>query len=206
MGDISTYYGGSIMAMKGDGCVAIASDRRIGGGYQTLVMNYPKVEQVSGSAMVALTTFTPDCQMLHKYLKYEANLYKLEEGREICAPQLTKLLSAMLYEKRMTGGWFVSPIVAGLDSNKQPFVAAMDGLGATTTGDDWLVDGTGHEFLLGPAQYYYKPNMKKDELLKVVTTVMQAGTNRDALSGWGIDVWIMDKDGVEVHHQPCRMD
>lgn len=61
MGDISTYYGGSIMAMKGDGCVAIASDRRIGGGYQTLVMNYPKVEQISSSAMVALTTFTPDC-------------------------------------------------------------------------------------------------------------------------------------------------
>ena len=44
MGDISTYYGGSIMAMKGDGCVAIASDRRIGGGYQTLATNYPKVE------------------------------------------------------------------------------------------------------------------------------------------------------------------
>ena len=38
--------------------------------------------------------------------------------------------------------------------------------------------------------------MNKEELLKVVTEVMRAGTNRDAYSGWGIDVWIMDENGV----------
>ena len=117
-----------------------------------------------------------------------------------------RLLSSLLYEKRFTGGWYVSPIVAGLDENNEPYVAGMDGLGATTEGDDWVCDGTAHEYLLGPCQYYYKKGMEKQELLNTVTSIMQAGTNRDALSGWGIDVWILDINGVEVHHQPCRMD
>ena len=144
--------------------------------------------------------------MLAKYLKYETALYKMEEGREIRAKHFARLLSSLLYEKRFTGGWYVSPIVAGLDENNEPYVAGMDGLGATTEGDDWVCDGTAHEYLLGPCQYYYKKGMEKQELLNTVTSIMQAGTNRDALSGWGIDVWNLDINGVEVHHQPCRMD
>ena len=113
----------------------------------------------------------------------------------------------MLYEKRMTGGWYVSPLVAGINDKGEPCVAGMDGLGSITDGDPWLVDGTAHDYLLGPAEFYFKKDMNKQELLDCITKVMQSGTNRDAYSGWGIDVWILDKDGnCEVHHQPCRMD
>lgn len=114
----------------------------------------------------------PDCQMLHKHLKYEANLYRLEEGREIRAKQLTRLLSSMLYEKRFTGGWYVGPVVAGLDNEGRPYVASMDGLGATSDDDGWVVAGTGHDFLLGLAEHYYKPDMSKDELVQVCTMIM----------------------------------
>ena len=71
------------MAMKGKNCVAIATDRRLGNSFQTQTMNEPKISQPSKHAMLALAMFLPDCQMVHKMLRSEANIYSLEEGREI---------------------------------------------------------------------------------------------------------------------------
>ena len=64
---------------------------------------------------------------------------------------MTRLVSSLLYEKRMTGGWYVSPMIAGLDDENKPYLASMDGLGATTDGDMWTCCGTGNDYLLGPA-------------------------------------------------------
>lgn len=60
MSDPSTYYGGTVFAMKGKDCVALCTDRRLGNGYQTIVMNVPKVEQISKYALAGLADFAPD--------------------------------------------------------------------------------------------------------------------------------------------------
>lgn len=112
----------------------------------------------------------------------------------------------MLYEKRLTGGWYVAPIVAGIDDSGAPYLATMDGLGATTDGDAWVTAGTAAHYMLGPAQYLYKDGLNKDELLKICTDVMQSSVNRDAFSGWGIKIFLIDRTGITVHDVPCRMD
>lgn len=112
----------------------------------------------------------------------------------------------MLYEKRTTHGWYVAPIVAGIDDTGSPYLATMDGLGATTDGDAWVSAGTASTYMLGPAQYLYKDGFTKEELLKTCTEVMQSSVNRDAFSGWGIKIYLIDKSGVSIYDVPCRMD
>lgn len=46
----------------------------------------PKVEQVSKYGLVGLSVFIPDAIEFHRRIKYEAEIYRLNEGREIRAP------------------------------------------------------------------------------------------------------------------------
>ncbi|KAH0570251.1 Proteasome subunit beta type [Spironucleus salmonicida] len=204
MSDASTYNGGAILAMKGKNCVVVATDKRLGASYQTITMNYPKISQPNKSCLLAIAGFASDAQMLHRDLASRCELFEFENNRSLTPSELINLVSAVLYEKRF-GPLFVSPIIAGMEGDIS-IVGGHDSIGAPAI-SDWIVDGTANEFLLGPAQMYWKEGMGKEELIECASKVMQAGTNRDAYSGWGIQIHCMEADGsMEIRDIACRMD
>jgi 20S proteasome subunit beta 3 len=87
--------------------------------------------------------------------------------------------------------WFCEPIVAGLDSNNDPFLSGMDLIGAPVFTNDYVVAGTCTANLLGTCEALYKPDMNPDELFEVLSQCLLASIDRDALSGWGAIVHIM---------------
>lgn len=48
--------------------------------------------------------------------------------------------------------------------------------------------------------------MDEPTLIAFCTDVMQAALNRDAYSGWGIRIFTLGPNGINVHDVPCRMD
>ena len=57
--------------------------------------------------------------------------------------------------------------------------------------DPFQVGGTAADNLLGPAETFYRPNLKPEELTEVIAQVLLSGIDRDILSGWGAVVYVL---------------
>lgn len=59
-----TYNGGAMVAMKGDNCIAIACDRRLGAQYATIATNFQKVFKMQDNILLGLTGLATDIETL----------------------------------------------------------------------------------------------------------------------------------------------
>ncbi|XKL60200.1 hypothetical protein PGB90_001216 [Kerria lacca] len=202
---ILEYNGGAVVAMKGKNCVAIASDKRFGIQAQTLSVNFEKVFEISPHLYVGLPGLATDTQTVYQRLKFRQNLYELKEGRSMSPKAFCAMLANMLYEKRF-GPYFVEPVVAALDKNNEPFIVAMDLLGCMTTPDDFVVNGTCSRQLYGMCEVLWEPNLEPDDLFETISQALVNACDRDAVSGWGAVVYIIEKDKVTIKHVKTRMD
>ena len=198
--------------MVGKNCVAIASDTRFGIQHQTVSMDFSKVYRVTEKTFVGFPGLASDTQTMINKLRFRLKLYSLDEDREMQPQIISNLLQTLLYEKRF-GPFFVEPVVAGLDKNNEPFISAMDLIGAPLLAKDFVLAGTSSEALYGMCETLYKPEMVRDlfyfanislniffnffffkepdELFEIISQCLLCSVNRDALSGWGAVVHIM---------------
>jgi 20S proteasome subunit beta 3 len=64
MQSVFEYNGGSVVAMKGKNCVAIASDMRLGMKFMTVSTEFSKIYNVSERCMLGLAGLATDAQTL----------------------------------------------------------------------------------------------------------------------------------------------
>jgi 20S proteasome subunit beta 3 len=191
MTNISEYNGGSLIAMTGKNCVAIACDKRLGMQAMTVSTDFPKVFPVNNTLFYGLAGLATDVLTVSEELRYRTDLYRLEEAREIAPKPFANLLSSLLYSHRF-GSYFVSPVVAGLDpKTKEPFVAATDSIGCLEVSQEFVVSGTCAEALYGMSEALWKPDQEPEQLFETISQVFCSALDRDALSGWGVDVWVV---------------
>ena len=115
---VMEYNGGSVIAMTGKNCVAIASDLRLGNQALLLSTQFDKVFKMTDRTYVGLPGLATDVSTLHEKFRYRLNMYRMKEDRDIEPETFAKLMSSTLYERRF-GPYFIEPVVAGLptDSN-----------------------------------------------------------------------------------------
>lgn len=246
-GLVKEYNGGAVIAMKGKGCVCLATDLRkvffffcvytsvhsllsgvqfgwffvgfgcysysslfyfvrYGAQQVTVSSNFPKAYKITDRAYIGLYGLATDQQTVFELLRFKAQLYKLREGRAIGCKTLACLTSSTLYERRFAP-FYVEPIVCGLDGpDNKPFIAAYDLIGAGVFADDFVVAGTCSESLYGICEALWKPDLEADDLFEVTSQAMLSAVNRDALSGWGVQVTIISPDKVVVKTLKARQD
>jgi 20S proteasome subunit beta 3 len=188
---ILEYNGGAVIAMKGKKCVAIASDTRLGAQAITLAFDKPKVSEISERVFLGCAGLATDNQTFLQTMQFHSNLYKLREGREMSPRVFSNLCQTVLYEKRF-GPYFVEPVVAGLDEKDEPFIDAMDLLGANVESpEDFVLTGTSSESLYGMAETLWRKDLEPEELFEVISQCLLSAVDRDAMSGWGAVVHIM---------------
>lgn len=205
MSDIATFYGGSVLAMVGKESVAIINDRRLGMGPITVSKDFTRIHQIGPRVYIGLPSFVPDAQMLLRKIRKNYNLFRLEEQREMEPSELTSLVSFLLYSKR-TAPYFTTPIVAGLTSDNKPYVSGMDCLGAVTTPGDFVVAGTAETSLAGICEGLYRPDMNEENLFVTCVQAFLNAVDRDALSGWGADCYVIGRDRTVKRSVKSRCD
>ncbi|KAM0728498.1 Proteasome subunit beta type-3 [Formica fusca] len=203
---ILAYNGGAVIAMKGKNCVAIAADRRFGIQAQTIMCDFQKIYEMEPHLYISLPGLATDTQTVMERLRFRLNLYELKENRKIHPKTFTAMVSNLLYEKRF-GPYFVEPIIAGLDPvTLEPFICNMDLIGSRNISEDFVVGGTCTEQLYGMCESLYEPNLEPDELFETVSQALVNAFDRDAISGWGAVVYIIEKDKVTKRTIKTRMD
>ncbi|KAL7720062.1 Proteasome subunit beta [Entamoeba marina] len=202
--DITNYSGGCAVGMAGKGCVAIAADNRYGLRYQFASSNFHKVFKINDNCLFGGVGLFSDVQTVYEKIKYHANMYRLREQREIGPEPLIAATSHLLYSKRFSP-YYMSPIVAGIDEKGESFVCSYDYIGAPEKSKVGCV-GTGSNELMGMCDSFFKENMEPEELVECIGQCILAAENRDAFSGWGVEVYLLTRDEVQIYQLQPRQD
>jgi 20S proteasome subunit beta 3 len=200
---IMEYNGAAVVAMTGRGCVAIASDLRLGVQHQTVACDFHKVFRIHEHLYIGLPGLATDVQTVVNKARFRERLYALREERRMKPAVFAHMVSSMLYEKRF-GPFFVEPIIAGLSAEERrddsgrvvsvsytPFITAMDLIGAGVDTSDFVVGGTSSEELYGVCEAMYRPDMEPEDLFETISQCLLAAADRDCLAGWGAVVHLM---------------
>jgi 20S proteasome subunit beta 3 len=220
--------------MVGKDCVAIACDLRLGLQALTISNNFPKIFQY-GDTFLGLTGLATDVSTVSDLFRYKVNMYRLREERAIAPRTFANLVSSSLYERRF-GPYFVSPVVAGLDPKTgNPFICGFDSIGCIDFAKDFIVSGTASEQLFGMCEGLWEPDLVRfltfylslslfwymtqiiinikpfppqepDALFETISQALLTAVDRDALSGWGAHVYIIEKDKVTKRLLKGRQD
>lgn len=203
---ILAYNGGCVVAMTGKDCVAIATDHRFGVQAQTISTDFEKVFEVSPHMYLGLVGLQTDILTVKDRLMFRRNLYEVRENRIMTPEVFSSMLSSFLYEKRF-GPYFVEPAIAGLHPKTfKPYICTMDLIGCIDSPDDFVVAGTCSEQLYGMCETLWKPDMEPEKLFETISQAMINAFDRDAISGWGATVHIIEKDKITTKTLKTRMD
>ncbi|KIO31342.1 hypothetical protein M407DRAFT_241859 [Tulasnella calospora MUT 4182] len=203
---IMSYNGGSIVAMVGKDCVAIASDLRLGNQALTIATNFEKVFPVTDRLYVGLPGLATDVVTLRERFRFRVNMYTIKEEREIEPETFAHLVSSTLYERRF-GPYFVEPVIAGLEKGtNKPFIATTDLIGCLTLPKDFAVAGTASDKLFGVAEGLWEPDLEPEDLFETISQTLMNAVDRDAFSGWGAIVHLITPDQVITRTLKARMD
>ncbi|KAF8560115.1 20S proteasome subunit beta 3 [Imleria badia] len=203
------YNGGSVIAMVGKDCVAIASDLRLGTESLGISSNFQRVFPVTDRLYVGLPGLGTDVTTLYERFRYRVNMYTIKEEREIQPETFTHMVSSTLYEHRF-GPYFIEPVIAGLSKSPtgafKPFIAATDLIGCINFAKDFVVAGIASPKLFGVAEGLWEPDLEPEDLFETISQTLLNAVDRDAFSGWGAIVHVITKDQVITRTLKARMD
>lgn len=192
--------------MTGKDCVAIATDKYFGVQNHTMSTKFNRIFQFGPKLFLGLAGLATDVKTVSQRLKFRANMYELRENRSMRPSTLHAMVSSFLYEKRF-GPYFLEPIIAGLDDKTgKPFVATCDLIGCPSVSEDFEIVGTCGESLVGLCETLWEPNLSPDELFEAISQALMNACDRDAKSGWGGVVYIIEKDAITIKELKTRMD
>ncbi|XP_074605237.1 proteasome subunit beta type-3 [Brevipalpus obovatus] len=203
---IMDYNGGGAMAVAGKDCLVLLCDRRLGVKMTAISMNHSKIYQVNPHLYLLLPGLATDALTVFQKLSFRINMYELEQGRKISAKVLSSMVSNLLYEHRF-GPYFVGPIVAGLDPETgEVFLNGMDLIGAGERKKDFVFSGHNSDQAMGTAEALWEPDMSPEHLFEMASQAFLSACDRDAGTGYGAIVYIVEKDKVTQRILKGRMD
>lgn len=187
-----TVPGAVGVAVKCKDGVVLGNDRRAVWGYTVINKSTKKVFKITKFTGLAAYGLIGDFQILVRILKAQASLYFLDAGERVSTRSLAKIISNYLYSRKMAP-LYTNLVVAGMDKDG-PKLYTLDALGSLMP-DDYGTAGTGMLLSIGILEAEYKPNMTVAAGEKLVEKAIRNSIKRDAMTGNGIDLLTITKDG-----------
>jgi len=186
--------GATGIAIKCKDGVVLGNDRRATWGYTVTNKSTQKVFKITDYIGLTAYGLIGDYQILVRIMRAQANLYELDAGERITTQSLAKLISNFLYSRKMAP-LYTNLVVAGVDEDG-PKLYTLDALGSLIP-EDYGATGTGMLLSMGILEAEYKPDMTVEQGVKLVEKAIRNSIKRDAMSGNGIDLLIITKDGAK---------
>ena len=190
------YYmpGATTIGLVFDGGVILASEKRVTYGSMIMSKTGKKVFKISNSVGVACAGLVSDMQILAREIEAQAKLFTYEAKRSMPTKAAAKLTSNVLFNRRMAP-LITQTIVGGMDYDK-PAIYVLDVLGSLLP-ETYAAVGSGASMATGVLEQGYKENMPLKEAKELVINSLKSAVRRDTMSGDGVDLLIITKDGTQ---------
>ncbi|HTY75639.1 MAG TPA: archaeal proteasome endopeptidase complex subunit beta [Candidatus Nanoarchaeia archaeon] len=192
-GGISWVPGATTVGIVCSDGIILASEKRVSYGFFIASKGGKKVFKITSSIGAACAGLVSDMQVLVRDVEANANLFSMDVGRKISVRAAAKLMSNILFNRRMMP-LITQTIVGGLDDDG-PSLWVLDVLGSVLP-DDYAVVGTGTEIAIAVIEEGYRKDIKVAEAKDLVTRAIKSAISRDTMSGDGIDMLIITKHGM----------
>lgn len=173
--------------------VILASEKRVSYGYLIVSKGGKKVFKITDRIGAACAGLVSDMQILVREVEAYSNLYSLDVSRPISVRSAAKLMSTLLFNRRLAP-LITQTIVGGLD-DEGATLYALDIMGSVIP-DKYSAVGSGTQIAMGLLEEGYKENLTIEEAKNLVTRAIKSAISRDIMSGNGIDFLIITKDGI----------
>lgn len=174
-----------------DGIVAAAEHRATMG---TLIAHKvaKKIFKIDEHMLLTTAGLVGDAQLLARFLRVEAELYKLEREGPMPVKGAATLMANILNQRKFYP-YYVQLIIAGVD-NTGPHIFSLDAAGGAIE-DIYTTTGSGSPYVFGVLEDHYRKDMTEEEAIDLAIRAMTAAMKRDAASGDGMDVVVITKKG-----------
>ncbi|MCP4760620.1 MAG: proteasome subunit beta [archaeon] len=186
--------GACSVAIKCKDAVILGNDNRVIWGYTVTNKSTKKVFSITETTGMTCYGLVGDFQTLVKIMRANAELYELREGVPLSVKAIAKMVANYLYQRKQAP-LLVNICIAGID-NEGPQVWPMDIFGGLGP-EDYSCGGTAMSMAVGILESEYKPDMTVEAGLKLIEKTIKAAVTRDAMTGNGMDLLIIKKDGIE---------
>ena len=193
------YPGATAVGVKADDGVVLAADKRVTYGLMLMSKVARKVFRITDRIGMASAGFMADMQTIARSIEVEIKLYEVENDIPMRVRSAAKLLSVLLYNRRLLP-YLVETIVGGVD-DLGPHILVLDPIGALIE-DDYTALGTGSQVAIGILESGYRKGMKVEEAKDLAIRAVKAAFSRDAASGDGIDVLTITSGGCREEFIP----
>ncbi len=171
--------------------VVLGAERRITLANYVISKKGRKVFRMTDNVGAVCAGMVADMQNLVKEVGVYSKLKELEAKRQLSAAAVAKLTSVIMFERRFSP-LLTQVILGGVD--QKPKVWVLDPLGSLIT-DEYASVGTGAEMATGVLEAGYAPGLSEKEARELTVSSIKASIARDTMSGNGIDVLTLDRQG-----------
>ncbi|MEZ0345407.1 MAG: archaeal proteasome endopeptidase complex subunit beta [Infirmifilum sp.] len=191
MGEIEQLPGTTVGIKVADG-VVLAAEKRVTYGLYLMSKSGKKVYRILDRMGLASAGLMADMQTLARIIEFEMRIYELDAGISPSVWTAAKLLSYILYGRRLFP-YFAEMVIGGLDENGS-HLYSLDPIGAIIE-DDYIALGSGTQLAISIIENNYSPSMDIEAAENLAVKAIEAAMRRDAASGDGIDVLTITKQG-----------
>lgn len=133
-----------------------------------------------------------DAQALIRWVQSEARLYRMRKGEGISVEGIATLLGNIMFSHRYYP-LIVQLIIGGVDRHG-PKLYSLDPLGSSIE-DKVISTGSGSPVAYGVLEDSFEEGITIDEGVKLAIRALRSAIKRDAMTGNGIDVIKITKEG-----------
>lgn len=178
--------------------VVLGAERRITLGSYVRSKSGRKVFKLTDNVGAVCAGMVADMQNLSRQVAVYSKLKELESRKPMKPNSVAKLMSTLMFENRFAP--LLTQVILGGVAEK-PVVYVLDPLGSVIS-DQYATVGTGEETAIGVVEAGYTPTLTQKDARDLLVSAIKAAIARDAMSGNGIDILLLDRAGVSEESIP----
>jgi proteasome beta subunit len=196
-----SLQGATVVGLVCSDGVVLAAEKRVSWGRMVMSRSGKKVFRVTPNMGLAFAGLVSDMQALTREATAYANLFRLENNRPIAVKAMAKLISNMLFQRRLMP-LLMETLVGGVDG-EGPALYSMDPVGSLIP-DKFITAGSGAPIAMGLLEAQYSEEMDLEAGGELALNAIRSAVARDVASGDGVDMLLIRAEGVEERYFPMK--
>ena len=176
--------------------VVVGTESQATAGYTVATKTAQKLFKINDYTCATISGGVADCQYVVNQLKALSRLKQVEEEKVPDPQYIASTTRNILFGGR---SYFVCMMIIGGYSLKKQngILYGVDLLGTLYEEEKFLSFGSGSPFSIGVLEADWKPNMTKTAGVNLIKTAISSSRERDAASGFDIQICTIDKTGFK---------